>query len=157
MFRCRWVSGWEPCLTTWNTSHATSSPVISMPSWCQPTSQLWMLLTNLCQGRTDWRGEIRSSIVKLLIWIFGRWHVLSWFSLSGQFRPEWLQLRASPGPGLSSDVWCRALPCPPSTFCQHWGRSLPCQSNNRREGAVLRVTVCRYPSNPHVWRHTVWH
>lgn len=130
-----------------------------MPSWCQPTPQLWMPLTNLCQGRTDWRGEIRSSIVKPLIessavdmsCLTGAadFDIFS----SGQFRPERLQLRTSPGPGLGSDVWRWTLPCPPSTFCQNRGRALPCQSNNRREGAVLRVTVCRYPSNPHVWRH----
>ncbi len=47
---CRWVSGWEPCLTTWNTSHATSSPLTLMPSWYQPTRQPWTRLINWCRG-----------------------------------------------------------------------------------------------------------
>lgn len=67
---CRWVSGWEPCLTTWNTSHAISSPLILMPSWCQPTSQLWTQLTNSCQGRTD-SGDLRSAVQMWNYWFYG--------------------------------------------------------------------------------------
>lgn len=136
---CRWVSGWEPCLTTWSTSRATWSPVTLMPSWCQPTPQLSTRLTNSCRGRTDpaeHHGPVQSRLI--------RWsHTCPILILSAQFRPEWFHFRPSPGAGFSSDVWCRTLSCPPPAVYQHWGRPLPRQRHHRPEGAVLCLAGCR--------------
>lgn len=155
----RWVSGWTPCLTTWNTSRATSSPVTLMPSWCPPTPQPWTPLTNSCPGRipvwkvhhwdvkfkcettthSPYRLPYCSSVdLSCLCWS-------CWFSISmcEQFHPEWLQLCPLPGAGFSSDVWCRTLPQPPCSFQEDGGCSLPHQSNHRPEGAVLCLVGCR--------------
>lgn len=91
-----------------------------------------------------WRVDIWTSNLKPLIYMYVFRNWLSNIISFKQLHPEWLQLCPSPGTGLSADVWRWTLPCPPSSFQQNWECPLSHQSNHRREGAVLRVTGCRY-------------
>lgn len=50
----RWVSGWPPCSTSWNTSLATSFPATLTPSWCQRTPRHWKQHSSSCPGGWRW-------------------------------------------------------------------------------------------------------